>query len=134
MKRYLFLLSVLLTAFALLTPIAVAQSEDEAVVHAVLFYSPTCPHCHTVINDLLIPLLEKYGDNLQILGINVTEEQGQALYQLTIEHYQIPPTRLGVPTLVVNDVVLVGSGEIPDHFPEIFSAFLSVQTLLRKIR
>jgi len=41
-----------------------AQAQTTPVVHAVLFYSPTCPHCHLVINDTLLPLLEKYGDQL----------------------------------------------------------------------
>ncbi len=120
MRKSLFL--VMLAIFAaglMLAPGAAAQTDDQPVVRAVLFFSPTCPHCHEVINKLLIPMIDQYGDRLQILAINITEEQGQQFYQVAVEHYSIPPNRLGVPTLIVNDEVLVGSGEIPDKFPQI---------------
>jgi len=87
------------------------------VVQAILFYSPTCGHCHKVITEDLPPLTEKYGDQLQIIGIDVTVEEGQNLYQAAIKHFNIPNERLGVPTLVVGDIVLVGSQEIPEKLP-----------------
>jgi len=87
------------------------------VVQAVLFYSPTCGHCHKVITEDLPPLAEQYGDQLQIIGIDVTVEQGQNLYQAAIKHFNIPDERLGVPTLVIGDIILVGSQEIPDQLP-----------------
>jgi uncharacterized membrane protein len=89
------------------------------VVRAVLFYSPTCPHCHQVINEVLLPMVEEHGDRLQVVAIDVSQAGGQALYQSAIEHFAIPEERLGVPTLIVGDTVLVGSGEIPDQFPDI---------------
>ncbi len=97
---------------------ALAQS-DQPVVRAVLFFSPTCPHCEQVISQDLPPLMDKYGDQLQILGINTALPEGQTLYQTAIDHYQIPAERRGVPTLIVSDVVLVGSFEIPDQLPAI---------------
>lgn len=120
MKKYLVpaILAITLLGF-IFAPGVTAQTEDEPVVHAVLFFSPTCPHCHDVINNLLIPMLEERGDRLQILAVDVTQDSGQAMYQTAIEHYQIPPNRLGVPTLIVNETVLVGSGEIPAQFPQI---------------
>jgi len=103
-------------------PAAAAQSTT---VHAVLFYSPTCPHCHKVINEDLPPLIEKYGGQLNILAINVGVPEGQALYQAAVEYYQIPQERLGVPCLIVGDTVLVGSLEIPEQFPAIIEAGLA---------
>jgi thiol-disulfide isomerase/thioredoxin len=52
--------------------VATAQPADEPAVRAVLFYSPTCPHCHEVIQNTLIPMVDRYGDRLQILAIDVT--------------------------------------------------------------
>ena len=119
MKRVILLMLFLSTFCLTVTPQAAAQqSDEESVVQAVFFFSPTCPHCHDVINNLLMPMVDEYGDRLQILGVNVSEDQGQALYQIAIEHYQIPPNRLGVPTIIINDIVLVGSGEIPNQFPK----------------
>jgi uncharacterized membrane protein/thiol-disulfide isomerase/thioredoxin len=118
--RTLFLFSMaLLVATTLLLPAStMAQADtDQPVVRAVLFFSPTCPHCHLVIKELLLPMVEEYGDQLLIIGIDITQPDGSSLYQTAIEHYQIPPERRGVPTLIVKDIVLVGSGEIPDKFP-----------------
>lgn len=94
-----------------------AQATGEPVVRAVLFYSPSCPHCHTVITQVLLPMVEDYGsDRLQIIGIDTTQPSGGELYLKTIEQHEIPRARQGVPTLIIGDVVLVG-GEIPDQLP-----------------
>jgi uncharacterized membrane protein/thiol-disulfide isomerase/thioredoxin len=118
------------TAFLLvllLFPILIAaQTAEQPIVQAILFYSPTCPHCHQVINEFLIPLQEQYGDQLQIAGIDTSHPAGNTLYLKAIERFEIPQDRLGVPTLIVNDVVLVGSGEIPARFPKLIEDGLSV--------
>lgn len=95
------------------------------VVHAVMFYSPSCGHCHHVIENVLPPLLEQYGEQLEIVGVNVGEPGGQALYQATITHFAIPPERQGVPTLVIGETVLVGSGEIPEQLPGLIETYLT---------
>jgi uncharacterized membrane protein len=56
---------------------------------------------------------------LIILGVSTNSEQGYQLYQEAILHFQIPKERLGVPTLIVGETVLVGSLEIPTQFPVI---------------
>jgi uncharacterized membrane protein len=73
----------------------------------------------------LPPLAEKYGEQLQIIGVDVTYEEGQNLYQAAIVKYEIPDHRYGVPALIVGDTVLVGSGEIPALFPGIIEEGLS---------
>ncbi len=98
---------------------------DTPVVHAIIFYSQTCGHCQKVITEDLPPLVEKYGEQLQIIGVDVTYEEGQNLYQAAIVRYEIPDHRYGVPTLIVGDTVLVGSGEIPALFPGIIEDGLS---------
>lgn len=118
MKRahFLFLMLCLLMAIA---PAAAAQEADAPVVRAVLFYSPTCPHCHTVINETLLPMMEQYGDKLVVIGINITEPGGQALYTASTQQFQVPDELQGVPRLVVGDRFLVGSVQIPQEFPGI---------------
>jgi uncharacterized membrane protein/thiol-disulfide isomerase/thioredoxin len=117
-KQKLLLAIVVMAACLTLTPsLTLAQATEEPVVRAVLFFSPTCPHCHTVINDVLMPLVDQYGSRLQIIAIDISQAGGQQLYQSAIEYYQIPPERRGVPTLIVEELVLVGSLEIPQQFP-----------------
>jgi uncharacterized membrane protein len=101
------------------------QSDDQPVVRAILFYSPSCPHCHSVITEVLVPMVSEHGDQLQLVGIDTSQLGGAQLYQAAIERYEIPPERLGVPTLVVGDVVLVGGLEIPEQFPALFEEGLA---------
>ena len=127
MKRFLIFITLCLLIAMLpgLLPQTAVQAADEPVVYAVLFYSPSCGHCQKVITEDLPPLIEKYKDQLQIVGIDVTTQNGQILYQSTIETFQIDQDRLGVPTLVVGNAVMVGSDEIPAQFPALIDQGLA---------
>jgi len=89
------------------------------VVHALFFYSPTCPHCHDVINDHLLPMQERYGDRLVVLGFDTSREFANNLFYSTLRHFSVPQDRWAVPLMVVGDEVLVGGFEIPSRFPSI---------------
>ncbi len=95
------------------------------VVHAVFFYRPTCEHCHLVMTETFPPLAEKYGQQLQILQVDVTAPEGLALYRAAAQQFAIPKDRQGVPTLIVGETVLVGSAEIPGQFPDLISNYLA---------
>ncbi|NOH12783.1 MAG: vitamin K epoxide reductase family protein [Chloroflexi bacterium] len=73
------------------------------------------------MSEDLPPLLETYGDQLTILTVDTTSEQGYGLFVATIEELQIPQEQLGVPMLIVGEQVLVGSAAIPEQFPGIVS-------------
>jgi uncharacterized membrane protein len=120
-------LCLMLPSTAVAKPVDVDEprSDDQPVVRAILFYSPTCPHCHSVITEVLVPMVNEHGDQLQVGGIDTSQLGGAQLYQAAIERYEIPPERLGVPTLVVGDVVLVGGLEIPEQFPALFEEGLA---------
>ena len=89
----------------------------DGIVRAVLFFSPTCPHCHKVLSEDLPPIQDRFGDQLQVLLVDVSTEAGAALYTATVEAFDVPGDRTGVPTLVIGEVVLVGSLEIPEQLP-----------------
>jgi uncharacterized membrane protein/thiol-disulfide isomerase/thioredoxin len=108
---------------ALLFAWATPSIPSQPVVRAVLFYSPTCPHCHKVMTESLPPILKKYGAQLRIAGVDV-RGQGQVLYRRAIARFHIPEDRQGVPTLIVGTVVLVGEEEIPDRLPGLVEAGL----------
>jgi uncharacterized membrane protein len=88
-------------------------------VRAVLFHSPSCPACHTVIDELLPPIVEQHPDQLQIVGIDVSQDAGLVLYQSAVMNFQVPEERVGVPTLVIAQHVLVGPNEISALLPGI---------------
>jgi uncharacterized membrane protein len=113
-RKKILLCLILVSGLLYRSDLVIAQTP---VIRAILFYSPSCPHCHQVINQDLPPLLENYQGQLFILAVNTANPDGQALFQAVIDHYQIPTERQGVPMLLVGDEILVGSFEIPNQFP-----------------
>jgi len=120
-------LATILAAVLAIGPAGVGavSAADKAVVRAVLFYSPTCPHCHQVMTQDLPPIQATYGDALEVLTIDVTEPTGADVYGAAIERFGIPENRIGVPTLIVGDTVLVGSVEIPQLLPSLVELLIA---------
>jgi uncharacterized membrane protein len=112
-NRLLLLICILSACFT----IPVYADEEGPVVRAILFHRPGCPHCNEVIEEVLPPLVERYGEQLQIGDADTYTEEGDALYQAAVEQFQIPSDRRGVPAMIIGDVVLVGSVEIPEQLP-----------------
>lgn len=92
------------------------------VVRTVLFYRSACSHCQMLVEEVIPPLDEKYGQQLQIFGIDVSQPEGDALYDAAIAQFNI--RKFGVPTLIVADQVLVGSVEIQQRFPDLVEGYL----------
>jgi uncharacterized membrane protein/thiol-disulfide isomerase/thioredoxin len=119
------LIAVLLVS-RLFVPVAdvYAQAEtDVPVVHAILFYSPTCGHCEYVINEILLPLVDKYGEQLQIIAIDVTQPEGQTHFLSATDQFDLQEA--GVPFLVIGETYLIGSEEIPGKFPGLVESYLA---------
>jgi uncharacterized membrane protein/thiol-disulfide isomerase/thioredoxin len=103
---------------------APAAGEDKPVVRAVLFWMNTCPHCHEVIERVLPPLQQKYGDQLDILMVEVvSEREWNALVETAIA-LGIPEP-YGVPFLVIGDRALMGSAQIPAELPGLIEKHLA---------
>lgn len=126
--RLVWVFVIIAGCLALGLPVSAQEIEAEApVVHAVLFYSPTCPHCHEAINNVMIPLMEEYGEQLAVIGIDTSTEAGGMLFINAITYYDVPENRRGVPTLVVEDTVLVSTMEIENAFPGMIEAGLAAE-------
>jgi uncharacterized membrane protein len=106
---------------AALTPPAVAAGDG--VVRAILFVSPTCPHCRKVREEVLPPLWKQYEGRFQVGIVSTTVPAGRDLYWLAFRRYGVQMR--GVPLLVVGDFALVGSEEIPRRLPTLVSSYLA---------
>lgn len=123
MKRHRILVAALLLGL-LASPVPIARAQEtQPVVRAVLFYSPSCGHCRYVITESLTPLFVKYGEQLQIVGVDVTQPQGQVLFVAALQKFGLETA--GVPFLVVGDTYLVGSVQIPETFPVLIESYLA---------
>ena len=125
MSRIMKILLLLILLTVSVIPFSSQAQEERPTVYAVLFYSSTCPYCEQVISEVLPPLVEKYGLQLQIFAVNTSTATGNNLYQATIEAFEIPTERRGVPTLIVGEQILVGSMDIPQRFPSIIEEGLT---------
>ena len=148
MKRLVLFLSLILITLGSIVSPAAAQSP---VVRAVLFYSPTCPHCHEVMKEHLPLIIEEYtgpvtvvswppvegdvleewpdiiaiyGEKLELIYIHAGKPLGSELYNTTDRRFNIPSERQGVPRMVIGETVLVGAIEIPEIFPALIKAGL----------
>jgi thiol-disulfide isomerase/thioredoxin len=116
MRKASLLVCVTIVLLGLMTSCS-GSRQDGSVVHAVLFYSPTCPHCHKVMEEDLPPLEKKYGKQLWILEVDTSTSEGRELFYAALAQFQID--RAGVPLMVVGDIVLRGSQEIPQYLPTV---------------
>ena len=101
------LISILILLFLLCLTIGAVSAKETPKVRALLFYSPTCSHCHKVITEDLPPLFEKYGEQLFILGIDVSTQEGSEFFQAVLQQIENPPDRVGVPFLLISQTVLM---------------------------
>ncbi len=113
MKKITVIFSFLLVAIN----IANFAHAQTPVVQAILFYSPTCPHCHDVMQNVLPPLKKAYGDQLQLLGIDTSKPSGAELYRSALEEFAPPDTTPFVPALLIGDVLTIGAENIRAQFP-----------------
>lgn len=112
----LMLVALMLGSLLFGTSTAMAGQDS---VRAVYFSSPECPFCTIISQDHLDPLQKSLGEELELLTVDTTTEDGaRALRQFWVD-YDVPSRRRGVPTVVVGDEVLVGAQEIPAQFPKI---------------
>ena len=125
MKLHRFALIAALVMMLSIIGASGAHAQDTLpVVHVVLFYSPTCAHCQYVITEVLPPLYEKYGQQLQIIGFDVTHPQGQTLFAAAAKRLTIDTP--AVPLVVIDDIYLVGSKDIPDQLPALIKSYLDL--------
>jgi len=140
-----------LLAAVMLVGVFQPGAAQEPIVRAVLFYSPTCPHCHTVITEVLPPLFEQYGgevvtyitpleegredygpplvamygDSLEILYVNTATSLGSNLYGTMARTFELLPEQQGVPALVVGETLMIGGFDIPERFPSLIASGLA---------
>ena len=94
----------------------------EPVVRALFFWADTCPFCHMVMDEYFPVWEEEYGEQLEILTVDVSVPEKYEVWLATMEAYEVG--RGGVPMLVVGDEVLIGAAEIPERFPSLIEAYL----------
>jgi uncharacterized membrane protein len=119
----LFIVFLCIVLALVIQPQPASAQAPVPVVQAVLFYSPNCGHCIYVINEVLPTIFEQYGPQLQMIGIDVTQPDGQALFVSTLQMFSLE--QAGIPFLVVGNTYLSGDVDIPAYFPGLIDSHLA---------
>ena len=139
---------LLLSSALLVATLAEPASAQGPVVRAVIFFLPTCEHCHEVIQEDLPVIFNQFGGSarvffdeskpteqiafyelsngrLQILLVDVSKPQASVYYRTWAERHNVPQEQWSVPRLLVGDTTLLGSDEIPRRFPHLIEEGLA---------
>ncbi len=107
------------------TPIPPIGAPAKPVVRAVMFWMNGCPHCEQVIKQVLPPLQQKYGEQLDIRLVEViTAQDVDELYRLGAM-FGFSKEQTGVPFLIIANRALVGSEQIPAELPGLIDELLA---------
>jgi len=120
-KQTSLLLVLLLTLCA--SPVRVQAQQP--VVHAVMFWMDGCPHCEDVIQNILPPLNQKYGEQFDLFLIEVKGTPDVDLLYRVAASYGISKEETGVPLLIIGDQVLVGSDQVQNQLPALVDDYLT---------
>lgn len=121
--RFRTFLGVGLGLLALLLLVPSTAYGQQPIVYGVFFYSPTCPHCHEVIENHWPGIQAEFGDQLQVLFIDITVREGSEIIGAARQAMNL--SRTGVPMLIIGSDVLVGSIEIPQRAPNLIRSGLA---------
>jgi uncharacterized membrane protein len=104
---------------------ATTQTGEQPVVRAMMFWMDSCDHCHYVIEEVLRPLQAEYGEQLEILLIEL-KGTGDVdwLYQVAAA-LGLAKEQVAVPFLIIGDQVLIGSQQIPAELPVLIEHYLA---------
>ena len=115
--RYRLWMTLLLLALLVAGVKGTAQAAGGGVVRMIYFTAADCPHCNTILDEVLKPLQDRYGDQLQIKVVEISEPDNYEMLIRAEEMYNVAPERRSLPTLIVDQHVLIGEDEIRDQLP-----------------
>ena len=99
-----------------------ATLEQPSVLHAILFYSPSCPHCRKIITESLPEVFKEFGPSLNIVLINTATPKGQELFEAAMARFQVPQAKRGVPVLVMGETILISDAEITPNLAKVIES------------
>ncbi len=109
----------------ILAPTPTPTPRAMPVVRAVMFWSTTCPYCHTVVEHILPPLQKEYGAQFDIRMFELSDPANLQLFQAALEALRVPPQQWAVPFMIVGDRILVGGNEIEQQLPALIKTYLA---------
>jgi cytochrome c biogenesis protein CcdA/glutaredoxin len=101
---------LILAALSLLAPVAGAE---EPVVRFFVFEAQDCEHCRVVREEVLAPLQEQYGRQIEIQTFDIGAMENYEVMVRLEKEYGV--SGLAIPQIFIGDTVLVGEEEIQER-------------------
>ncbi len=98
--------------FTLPTAISTGLPCSAEAVHGLFFYRTDCPHCAAILDEIINPLEEELGADLDIRLVNIDYADNYELFLKVQELFAVPNADRVVPTLVLGDTLLAGEDTI----------------------
>ena len=95
---------------------------DADAVHALYFYSTDCPHCMTVLEEVLVPLEQEFTTKLDIQLVEIRYPENYELLIRAEEHFKVKAEERAIPTLVLAEHVLIGETPIREQLRVLIEA------------
>lgn len=117
--------TALLLTMLFLLALSQLTAQADGPVRFLFFYSEDCPHCQVVIQEVLSPLQEKYGAQLEVQSIEIsTVENYEWLLDMEAS-YRIPADQVSIPEVFIGDTALIGEAEIRARLDETIARYLA---------
>ncbi len=85
--------------FNLPTAISTELPCSADAVHALFFYRSNCPHCAAILDEVVNPLEDELGTDLDIRLVNIDYADNYELFLKVQELFAVPNEDRVVPTL-----------------------------------
>lgn len=107
-------------------PTAQGQATSTApVVRMLVFYSKTCPHCLTIVNEFLPEIKAKFGDQVDFVLIEISDATNMQLLLAVENAYGIPADRATIPEIMMGYDVFLGEGAIKQQLEPTIREYLA---------
>jgi thiol-disulfide isomerase/thioredoxin len=90
-------------------------SADQPVARFFVFHAQDCDHCRAVEEDVLTPLSEEYGEQIDIRFFDIGALENYEVMVRLEKQYGV--SGLAIPQIFIGDEVLVGEEQIRDQLP-----------------
>ena len=112
-------------------PGVVASTPDlsNAKIKAYYFYSNTCTHCIAILEEVIKPLESKYPGQLDIRLLELSNPDYYRAMIAAESHYGVKSEERGLPTMLIEDQILIGEEKNRQQLPQIIEAAIAADSL-----
>ncbi len=124
----------LLFLLTLSVSLSITTSAQEPVAHVLFFHSPDCAHCENVAQEVLPVLQEKYGSQLRIDYLDISDPTVYKTLLSLEETHEVSPEQAGIPEVFIGQHILIGEVIIRETLDGLIEEYLAaggVESVLR---